>query len=162
MTWTLTLAYAVHILSTVMWLGAVLSLFDIDRTLPQKPDTPEAWLRGYRVYLRLAWMALAFLWATGMFQMSRHPLYTGMLDFSTAWAKALLFKHLLVLVWMAFLGYQQLVQMPRWERWSLAFRAGKTEHPWEKVRREIRRGLRVQQILALFVLVVTAWLRAQA
>ncbi len=162
MTWALALAYAVHILSTVMWLGAVLSLFDMDRTLPRTPNDPAAWLRGYRTYVRLAWMAAAFLWATGMFQMSKHPLYTGLLDFATPWAKALLLKHVLVLVWMAFLAFQYLVQLPRWERWELAFRAGKAGRPWESLRAEIRRGFRVQQVLALLVLVVTAWLRAQA
>ncbi len=159
--WSLALAYAVHLLSTVMWLGSVLSLFDLERTLPQDAQSPQSWLRGYRMYMRVAWMAGALLWATGMFQMSQHPLYEGTLNFSTPWAKGLLFKHLLVLSWAAYLLYLQLVRLPQWERIGLEMQRGGSPALWEQTRRALRRSFRVQQILALLILAVTAWLRAQ-
>ncbi len=159
--WALALAYAVHLLTTVMWLGLVLSLFDLERTLPRQVDAPQSWLRGYRTYLRVAWMALALLWATGMFQMTQHPLYQGTLNFGTPWAKGLLLKHLVVLGWMGYLAYVHLAQMPRWER--AALRAQQMAEPaaWEQAQHALRRSFRVQQVLALLVLVITAWLRAQ-
>ena len=159
--WPLALAYAVHLLSTVMWLGLVLSLFDLERTLPQDPQSPQAWLRGYRLYMRVAWMAGALLWATGMFQMSQHPLYEGTFNFSTPWAKGLLLKHLLVLSWAAYLLYLHLVRLPQWERIGLQVQAGAPMDLWHQTRKALRRSFRVQQILALLILAVTAWLRAQ-
>lgn len=159
--WTLALAYAVHLLSTVMWLGSVLSLFDLERTLARDPQSPQDWLRGYRTYLRLAWMAGALLWATGMFQMSQHPLYEGTLNFSTPWAKGLLLKHILVLLWGGYLLYLQMVQIPRWERIALLVQSSGNMRPWNATHKALRRSFRIQQILALLILAITAWLRAQ-
>lgn len=162
--WTLALAYAVHLLSTVMWLGVVLSMFDLERVLFVPGDAADVWLRKLRFYLRLAWMAVALLWASGMFQMSHHPLYAGFLQFTNAWARALLVKHLLVFVWMVVLAYLQWVRLPTWERQVLRAQA-KTSEPDEALlrtlRREIMRPFRLQQGLALVILAVTAWLRAQ-
>lgn len=159
--WFLALAYAIHLLSTVMWLGLVLSLFDLERTLPQDPRSPQAWLRGYRMYMRVAWMAGALLWATGMFQMSQHPLYEGTLNFSTPWAKGLLLKHLLVLFWAGYLLYLHLVRLPQWERIGLRIQTGTSMDLWHQTQQALRRSFRVQQILALLILAITAWLRAQ-
>lgn len=159
--WALALAYAVHLLTTVMWLGLILSLFDLERTLPRDSDTPTSWLRGYRTYMRVSWMALALLWATGMFQMTQHPLYQGTLNFSNPWAQGLLLKHLVVLAWMGYLAYLHLAQLPRWERAALRAQRQQERGIWEQAHRSLRRSFRVQQGLALLILVITGWLRAQ-
>ncbi len=162
-TWLLALAYGIHLVATVVSLGALLSAFDLTRILflPQQPV--PSWIRRYRAFLRLTWMAVALLWATGMFQMTKHPLYQGTLNFSTPWAKGLLFKHILVLAWIVGLAYLQWVRLPAWERWALRLQAGQPapEGDQEALRRSLIRSLRWQQVLVLAVLVVTAWLRAQ-
>lgn len=96
--WALTIIFWIHMLATVVWIGALstLALFIIPIGYRQLP--PEAYANLLeRVNRRLdpvGWFCLAALVATGLFQMSSNPNYEGFLAISNRWSMAILVKHL--------------------------------------------------------------------
>src|SRR5512146_1974671 len=96
----ITIAYWLHMLATVIWVGglAALSLF----VLPSArkvldPSAYGALLTQLQSRLQpVGWFSLAVLTVTGLFQMSDNPFYKGFLAISNSWAMAILIKHLVV------------------------------------------------------------------
>ena len=101
----LTLLYWLHMLATVAWLGSLSGLALIFLPAARKSlDLPTYALLLGRIQPRvqqIGWLSLVILGATGMFQMSANPNYHGFLSIDTPWAKAILTKHLAVLVMVA-------------------------------------------------------------
>jgi uncharacterized membrane protein len=97
----LTLAYWLHMLATVLWIGGISSLALL--VLPAANKALDA--AAYAALLEkiqkrldpLGWICLAVLAATGLVQMSANPNYQGFIAIHNRWAAAILVKHLLFL-----------------------------------------------------------------
>ncbi|MDD5468964.1 MAG: CopD family protein [Anaerolineales bacterium] len=99
--WALSLAYWLHMLATVIWIGglASLAIFVVPvahATLPAG-DYPRFLSKIQRRLDPLGWLCLLLLAGTGMFQMNANPNYVGLLAIDSRWALAILVKHLLFL-----------------------------------------------------------------
>jgi len=98
----LTLAYWLHMLATVLWIGGISTLAIL--VLPTASKTLDA--EAYAALLEsiqkrldpLGWVCLAVLAATGLVQMSANPNYQGFIAIHNRCAAAILVKHLLFLV----------------------------------------------------------------
>jgi uncharacterized membrane protein len=116
----LVLAYWLHMLATVVWIGglAAISLIVLPaarRSLSS--DKMAALMAAIQKRLSpLAWFSLAVLVGTGLFQMSASPNYDGFLAIENTWAAAILVKHLVFLVMILLAAYQTWGVMPALQR----------------------------------------------
>lgn len=162
--WALSLAYWLHMLATVAWIGGLVTLCML--VLPAArlalDDRAYAALLG-RLRRRLdplGWACLIVLAATGMFQMSASPNYQGFLAIDNRWAVAILAKHL---VFLAMIGVSAWVTwgiMPRLERAALLASRGQATPQAQSWQRQERTLLWVNLILGIVVLALTAVARA--
>ena len=119
----LTLAYWLHMLATVLWIGgisvpAVLVLPAARKTLD--PLAYAALLESIQNRLDPAgWLCLAVLAATGLVQMSASPDYQGFLSIQNRWAWAILVKHLLFLVMAGLSVFMSWGVLPKLKRLAL-------------------------------------------
>ncbi|GAP14162.1 predicted integral membrane protein [Longilinea arvoryzae] len=165
-TWALTLAYGLHMLATVVWVGglagmAVLVLPAARKTL--SPETYLSFLGSLQERLqRVGWMCLIVLIATGMFQMSASPNYQGFLAITNSWALAILIKHIAVGGMVLVSAYLTWGLAPELQR--LALRRMKNglvnEEEAEKLRRREQILYWLNLGLAIGVLALTAWARS--
>ncbi|GAP07279.1 MAG TPA: DUF4149 domain-containing protein [Anaerolinea thermolimosa] len=162
----LTLLYWLHMLATVAWLGSLSGLALIFLPAARKSlDLPTYALLLGRIQPRIqqiGWLSLVILGATGMFQMSANPNYHGFLSIDTPWAKAILTKHLAVLVMVALSAWNTWWVLPALHRLTLLRQAGKTPASGEQSRLERQEALLLNLNLALSVIVLalTAWARS--
>jgi uncharacterized membrane protein len=107
--WALSLAYWLHMLATIAWIGGLAAL-----PLLVLPAARQGLAPGdYAVLLEriqrrldpLSWFCLAVLLGTGMFQMSASPSYQGFLTITNRWSTAMLAKHIVFLVMIAISAY---------------------------------------------------------
>jgi uncharacterized membrane protein len=121
--WALALTYWLHMLATVLWIGAlavlaILVLPTAQRLLP--PAEVPIFLEGLQKRLDpLAWFCLVLLIGTGMIQMSSNPNYAGFMAFENQWAVAILLKHILFLGMIGLSAYQTWGVMPAFRRAAL-------------------------------------------
>jgi uncharacterized membrane protein len=108
----------------------------------------------------LGWFCLAVLAVTGMFQMSSNPNYQGFLAITSPWAMAILFKHLVILLMVALSAYLTWVLLPQVRRTALQRAAGQDTPPVESLLQREQRLLRLNLILGVLVLALTAAARA--
>jgi uncharacterized membrane protein len=160
----LTLAFWIHMLATVVWIGGLAALSIL--VLPAARQTLDS--SAYAQFLGslqrrldpLGWLSLIFLVATGMFQMSANPNYAGFLAISNRWAVAILLKHLVFLGMVAVSAYLTWGLMPRLQRIALR-RAHGQEVPESQVLQNQEIWLmRANLILGILVLALTALARA--
>jgi uncharacterized membrane protein len=167
--WALTLAYWLHMLATVVWIGGLagLSLF----VLPAARKSLET--ERYTVFLSeiqrrldpLAWFSLALLAATGLFQMSANPNYLGFLAIANTWAFAILIKHLLFLAMAGISAYLTWILLRDLRRTAMRrnlvekSQLNRTLDDHSLNEREIRL-LRLNMLLGILVLALTAVARA--
>lgn len=100
-TWALAIAYALHLVATVIWVGglALLALVVWPAARARLGAGPEAGRflsELQRRFNPLAWLSLAVLVGTGLMQMTADPNYDGFLQIDSPWAAAILVKHLAV------------------------------------------------------------------
>jgi uncharacterized membrane protein len=167
--WALTLAYWLHMLATVIWIGGLagLSLF----VLPAARKSIE--LHTYTIFLSevqrrldpLAWFCLVVLAGTGLFQMSANPNYRGFLALENTWAIAILIKHLLFLAMAGISAYLTWVVLPDLRRTAMkrslveqGQREGTTDD--HSLNEREARLLRLNLLLGVIVLALTAVARA--
>jgi uncharacterized membrane protein len=97
----LSLVYWLHMLATVLWIGALASMALVTLPAVRQLDDPAVYVRLLAAMQKrlepLGWLCLLTLLATGMFQMSANPNYAGFLAISNRWAAAILAKHLVFL-----------------------------------------------------------------
>jgi uncharacterized membrane protein len=167
--WALTLAYWLHMLATVTWIGglAALSLF----VLPAARRSLEA--ESYVILLAaiqrrldpLAWFSLIILAASGLFQMSSNPNYDGFLKLENTWTLAILVKHMVFLAMAGISAYLTWSVLPGLRRialrQALARREGReaTDDAGQLGRQETRLLL-LNLVLGVLVLALTALARA--
>jgi len=162
--WALAIAYWLHMLATVLWIGglSVLSLL----ILPAVRKTLDA--RAYANLLQaiqnrldpLSWFSIALLLASGMIQMSASPHYEGFLSIGGLWAGAILVKHILFGMMGIISGYITWGLMPAIRRESLRYSQGKASPDPERFQRRSVRLMQFNLILGVFVLLLTAIARS--
>jgi uncharacterized membrane protein len=164
--WGLTLAYSLHLLATVAWLGSMV-LVDIlfvpsARLELTEADTHKLVARLQKTLGWVGWMCLGVLGATGMFQMSAHPSYQGFLAIENTWSVAIFSKHLVVLVMVAAQGYLTwgLAPLRRRLEWLRGNAADGDDPGLRQVERRERAVRWVNLGLALVVLILTALARS--
>ena len=107
--WALSLAYWLHMLATVIWIGGLSALVIL--VIPASRKALErgayaSFLSGVQQRLDpLSWTCLLVLAATGMFQMSASPNYQGFLAIDNRWAAAIMVKHMLFLAMTCISAY---------------------------------------------------------
>ncbi|MCC7130306.1 MAG: CopD family protein [Anaerolineae bacterium] len=166
--WALTLAYWLHMLATVVWIGglAALSLFVLPaarRSLEPQP------LAAFLVELQrrldpVSWFCLAALAGTGLFQMSANPSYEGFLTVHNLWAVAILIKHLLFFGMTAVSAYMTWVVLPGLSRvvlrQALAAQDGEAGMLNNRLNRQELHLVRLNLILGVLILGLTAVARS--
>jgi uncharacterized membrane protein len=168
--WGITLAYWLHMLATVVWVGglAALAILVLPSAAKILDDAANAALLGeiQRRLDTLGWFSLAILAATGMVQMSANPNYRGFLAVDNLWAGAILVKHLAIagmvgvsaaLTWGVLPGLQR--EILKRVRSREATGAADPE-PLRRASRANVRLVRANLFLAVVVLALTALARA--
>lgn len=161
----LTVAYWLHMLATVGWIGSLAAMALIVLPAARRVLDPAAFsLLLARLQARLqpvAWFCLVLLGGTGMFQMSAHPSYGGFLSIHNDWAIALLAKHLVIGLMVLTSAYLTWGLLPALQRTALLRASGAAVNPDLVARLERRetRILQVNLLLSAIVLALTAWAR---
>ncbi|MEK6256822.1 MAG: CopD family protein [Chloroflexota bacterium] len=161
--WALLISFWLHMLATVIWLGALSSLAIIVLPLAKKQLSSDAFsdlLRNVNKKLDpLGWLSLGILTATGLVQMSANPSYEGLFAFNNNWALALLVKHILFLGMIAVSAYLTWTVNPAIERAAILRAKNPGKQPTGDHDNRLIALLRLNLVLAAFVLVLTALAR---
>jgi len=160
--WVLSLAYWLHMLATVAWVGGLTALIYLFLPTAQKQLDPEA-LAGLMLHIQrrldpLAWLSLAVLITTGLVQMGVSPNYQGFLRISNLWTVAIFIKHLAFLLMVAISAYISWGVLPAMRR--LALMRAKNSKDVVRLQRRERSLLRLNLILGVIILGLTALARA--
>jgi len=162
----LSIAYWLHMLATVVWIGGLASLSLLvfpaaQRTLDMK--SYGAFLAQVQTRLQqIGWFSLAVLAVTGMFQMSSNPAYKGFLAVSNAWAAAIFAKHIVIGLMIAASVYMTWGVLPALQRLILLQAAGKLvpEEQLNRLRHREQWLLSINLVLSIVVLLLTSLARA--
>lgn len=162
--WALTLAFWLHMLATVLWIGGLVAVVLL--VLPAAKKTLQT--QEYAQFLGqlqrrldpLGWLSLAVLLATGMFQMSANPNYEGLLSISNRWAVSMLIKHILFIGMIGISALMTWVILPNLRRTAIKQARGlDTQSAGELQKREVFL-LRTNLVLGILILGLTAMARA--
>lgn len=162
----LTVLYWLHMLATVIWIGGLASLSLIVLPAAHKTLEPGAYsallTRLQAGIQQTGWFSLAVLTATGLFQMSASRFYGGFLAINNPWSVAILSKHIAVGLMVLVSGYVTWGVLPRIQRTALLRAAGRLVAPEvsASLERQEVTMLRVNLILSVIVLLLTAWARS--
>jgi protein-S-isoprenylcysteine O-methyltransferase Ste14 len=108
----------------------------------------------------IAWLCLAVLVATGLFQMSANPNYSGLLAIDNSWAVAILVKHLVIVGMVAASAYQTWGILPELRRIAMRQARGLETPELVKLHKRETSLLTANLILAGIVLALTAVARS--
>jgi uncharacterized membrane protein len=162
--WAVSLAYWLHMLATVAWIGSLVTISVLVIPAARRVLDPKAYadLLGQlrRRLDPLSWASLLVLAATGLFQMSINPNYHGFLAINNRWAVAILLKHLLFLVMVVISAYLTWGVIPRLQRAALLLAHGKDVPEAFHFQQQEALLLRANLVLGLLVLALTALARA--
>jgi uncharacterized membrane protein len=161
--WALSIAYWLHMLATVVWIGglAALGLFVLPAARKAlEPGAYAAFMAGLQTrFDPLGWFSLALLGATGMFQMSAHPAYEGFLAIDNTWAAAILVKHVLFFGMAGLSAYLTWGLLPQMRRLALKkAQAGGPES--QALDQRQQRLLALNLALGILILLLTAIARS--
>jgi uncharacterized membrane protein len=162
----LTLAYWLHMAATVVWLGGLttmaLLVFPAARKHLSTTQYADFLASVQERLQQIGWLSMAVLGATGMFQMSASPNYDGFLAIENSWSLAILLKHAMIGLMLVIAVYTTWGVMPRIKRAALLRAAGKVvdEETTRKLAKQEQSLLRINLLLSLIVLALTAWARA--
>jgi len=151
--------YWLHMLATVVLVGSLsalswLLLPAMRRSLSER-DQVSLMDALQRRLEPLVWFCLGLLIVTGLFQMSVHPNYNGLLATGTRWSLALFVKHLMVVLILEVSAVQTWEVMPAIRR-ALLRPERLNEEQWQALARRQRRLLSLNMLLSLLVLAATA------
>lgn len=161
--WALSLAYWLHMLATVAWLGGLVALVVLVLPLARRILDAD----NYVVFLEqvqrrldpLGWLSLAVLLATGLFQLSANPSYEGFLSISNRWAVAILIKHILFFGMIAVSAYLTWGVLPSLRRVGMKRAKGIDTEEVEKLQKRETLLLRIILILGILILGLTSLAR---
>ncbi len=164
--WVLAVAYWLHMLATVLWIGGLVAMALI--VLPAAHRVVG--VKEYALFMGFAqkrlqavgWFSLVVLGLTGMFQMSSSPNYAGFLAIQNTWAVAMLLKHLSIGLMVLFSGYMTWVLGPAMQRSAMLLAAGKDADPAQQAKYQRRETLllNLNVVTSALVLLLTAIARA--
>jgi uncharacterized membrane protein len=162
--WALTLAYWLHMLATVAWIGGLVALnylfIPAARAGLAAVDYSQLLDRIQRRLDPLGWFSLTVLVGTGLFQMIASPNYEGLLQVSNRWSQAILIKHIAFLAMTAVSAYLTWVLLPGLRRLALLHARGQEPSGMAELEKRERSLLRLNLILGIVVLGLTALARA--
>ncbi len=162
-TWALASLFWLHMLATVTWIGSLVSMYVLVLPVSRralKPVDELALLDGVQKRLEpIAWFSVSLLIVTGLFQMSVNPHYNGFLSTSGQWALAILAKHTLVAGLVVVSAVHTWDVLPSLRR-ALMRRQKADEDEILRLQRRERALLTVSLVLAAFILLATAIMRA--
>lgn len=162
--WALSLAFWLHMLATVVWIGGLVALVIIVLPAAYRTLTPESYSQLLGQIQRrldpLAWLSLAVLLVTGLFQLSANPNYEGLLSISGRWAISILIKHILFLGMIGISAYLTWGVLPSLRRIAMLQAKGMDPQEAEKLQQREVLLMRVNLILGVLILGFTALARA--
>jgi uncharacterized membrane protein len=156
----LSLAYAMHMLATVIWIGGL--LFQALFLLPalknlNTPSVSIELLERLRTRFQpAAWLSLAILIGSGLIQMSANPNYEGLLALRNLWSQAIFLKHLAFGLMILLAAYQSFILYPALTRELLRQKRENGPGPESSGARLEGRFLRTNLLLSLLILLLTA------
>jgi uncharacterized membrane protein len=158
--WVLTAAYSAHMLATVVWIGGIIFQAALLFPLALKPHSVPG-LRNLLSSVRsrfqpLAWLSLAVLIGSGLTQMTANPSYSGLLAIENRWSIAILLKHLGFAGMVGVMAYQTWVLHPRLSRLELILARSEDAAFDPGLLQRENKLARVQLLLSIFVLILTA------
>jgi uncharacterized membrane protein len=161
--WALSIIYWLHMLATVIWIGSLACLSLL--VLPAARKLPQDEYAGFLSNLQrrldpLGWVCLLVLVATGMFQMSANPNYSGFLAIDNRWAAAILVKHVVFFAMTGVSAYLTWGILPRLRRAALRQSRGLEVPEASRLQRQETLLIRLNLVLATLVLALTAIARA--
>lgn len=162
--WALSLAFWLHLLATVAWIGGLVALVILVLPAARKSLEPETYARFLEQLQHrldpLGWLSLAVLLATGLFQMSANPNYAGFLSISNRWAASMLLKHILFIGMIGVCAYLTWGILPALRRIALMRVKGIDAQAAEKLLNRETQLLRINLVLGVLILGLTALARA--
>lgn len=162
--WALSLAFWLHMLATVAWIGGLVALVILVLPAARRTLTPDSYALLLEQIQRrldpLAWLSLAVLLVTGLFQLSANPNYEGFLNFSNRWAISILIKHILFIGMIGISAYLTWGVLPALRRIAMLQAKGMETVDAEKLQKRETFLLRINLILGLLILGFTALARA--
>lgn len=126
--WQLSLAYFIHLIATVVWIGGVvisaLVVWPLQRQLNEREARLQfaEWQRRFSPFALLAMVALT---GSGLMQMAADPNYAGLLQIANLWSWVMLFKHIAFGAMVLVTAYAAYGLYPALSRQLLLFQAGK-------------------------------------
>lgn len=151
-------------LATVVWLGGLAALALIVFPAARRIMDADAFAKLLdAIQHRLdpvAWLSLAVLIATGMFQMSANPNYSGLLAIDNRWAAVILLKHIVFGGMVIASAYQTWGVLPGLRRLALRQARGLDAPELETLRKRETTLLTANLALAVIVLALTAMARS--
>jgi uncharacterized membrane protein len=165
----LTIAYWLHMLATVIWIGSLAALALVvlpaaARSLGNDPYINLLAALQHRLD-PIAWFCLLLLAGTGLFQMSASPSYQGFLAFENIWSVAILIKHLVFLFMIGVNALMTWVILPGLHRLAILRKAKESRNELntgvqvvelERLQRQSVALLRLNLLLAVLALALTA------
>ncbi len=166
--WALSLAYWLHMLATIVWIGGLASMSILVIPAARRAlDTRQYAMLLGALQARLeplGWFSIILLVGTGMLQMSASPNYQGFLEIQNRWAAAILLKHILFFLMLGISAYLTWGLFPKLRRLALQQARG-LENPaaseiQSKLLRQESRLVWANLTLGVLVLLLTAIARA--
>lgn len=126
--WQLSLAYFIHLIATVVWIGGVvisaLVVWPSHSHLTER-DARIQFAQWQRRFSPLALLAMIALTGSGLMQMAADPNYEGLLQIFNLWSWVMLFKHLAFVAMVLVSVYSAYGLYPALSRQLLLFQANK-------------------------------------
>ena len=165
--WVLTLAYWLHMLATVVWIGALATLVILVLPTAQRSLEPKPYSDFLGQIQRrldpIGWFCLLLLTGTGLVQMSANPNYQGFLAIDNRWGVAILTKHVVFLVMVGLSAYLTWGLLPQTRRLALRRARGledKDDQEYKILLKKETWLVNLNLVLGVAILALTAIARA--
>jgi len=162
--WALSIAYWVHMLATVLWIGGLVVLSVLVLPAAQKVLDSQTYAHFLGEIQRrldsLSWFSATLLLASGMFQMSASTHYEGFLAIHSLWGGVILVKHLLFGIMVLISAVVTWRIMPALRREAILSAKGKATTNLPKLQGKLFRFMQVNLVLGILVLLLTAIARS--
>lgn len=162
--WALSIAYWLHMLATVLWIGGLTALSIIVLPAAKKVLNPKDFANFLTAMQKrldpLGWFSVIVLLTSGMLQMSSNSNYEGFLKIEGVWASSILIKHLLFAIMVFISGYITWGLLPALRRAALLQYRGKDDHNLQSLQNQEVFFLRLNLFLGVLVLLMTAIARS--
>lgn len=161
--WLLLLAFWLHMMATVIWLGylAAITLWVMPALQSSlSDDNYFRWISKSNKRLGIiSWISISILIVSGLIQMSANESYDGLLLLNNNWAITILIKHIVFFGMVFFSAYISWKIHPRLERIALLKINGAQDTAEEIVMKSLRRIMLINLLLGVATLALTALAR---